>query len=180
VAGQTLKKSIESRDGETVMPAKPKPVPEGTHTLAPHLAIRNAAKVPERYPKAFGAEVLHVTEVADGQIMHAELKIGDSKFMLHDEVSSIGSPAPETLGGSPVVLHICVEDVDALWNRAVAAGVKVATPLANQFWGDRYGEVVDPFGHRWALRSHVEDVAPEEMKRRLDAAFAQMKQKASA
>jgi uncharacterized glyoxalase superfamily protein PhnB len=79
-----------------------------------------------------------------------------------------------------LLLNICVEDVDALWNRAVAAGVKVAMPLGDQFWGDRYGVVVDPFGHRWALLSHVEDVAPEEIKRRLDAAFAQMAQKASA
>jgi len=88
------------------MPAKPKPVPEGTDTLAPHLAIRNAAKAVEFYPKAFGAEVLSVTKGPDGQIMHAELKIGDSKFMLHDEVPSIGSPGPETLGGSPAPEHL--------------------------------------------------------------------------
>jgi len=162
------------------MTVKPKPVPEGTHTLTPHLAMRNAAKALEFYPQAFGAEVLGVAKSPDGKIVHAVLKIGDSKFMLHDEFPAMGSPGPETLGGSPVVLSLCVEDVDALWKRAVAAGVKVVMPLDNQFWGDRYGVVTDPFGHRWALLSHVEDVPPEEMKRRMDAAFAQMAQKASA
>jgi len=163
------------------MAAKPKPVPEGTHTVTAHLSIRNAAKALEFYPKAFDAEVIGgVAKGPDGKIVHAELKIGDSKIMLHDEMPAMGSPGPETLGGSPVTLNLCVEDVDKLWNRAVAAGAKVTIPLANQFWGDRYGVVTDPFGHKWALLSHVEDVPPEEMKRRLDAALAQMQQRASA
>jgi len=163
------------------MAAKPKPVPERTHTLTAHLAMRNAAKALEFYPKAFGAEVIGgVAKGPDGKILHAELKIGDSKFMLHDEMPAMGSPAPETLGGSPVTLNLCVENVDELWNRAVAAGAKVTFPLQNQFWGDRYGVVTDPFGHKWALHSHVEDVAPDEMKRRMDAALAQMAQQKSA
>jgi len=162
------------------MATKPKPVPEGTHTLTAHLSIRNAVQALEFYPKAFGAEVLYAAKGPDGKIMHASLKIGDSQFMLHDEYPGMGAPGPETLGGSPVTLNLCVEDVDALWKRAVAAGAKVIMPLDNQFWGDRYGVVADPFGHKWALLSHVEDVPPEEMKRRMDAAVAQMAQKASA
>ena len=162
------------------MAAKPKPVPEGTHTVTAHLAIRNAAKAIEFYSKAFGAEVIGgVAKGPDGKIMHAQLKIGDSKFMLHDEMPSMGAPGPETLGGSPVTLSLCVEDVDKLWNRAVAAGAKVTMPLENQFWGDRYGTVTDPFGHKWAMLSHVEDVAPDEMKRRMDAFFARAAQKAA-
>jgi len=163
------------------MAAKPKPVPEGTHTVTAHLAIRNAAQALEFYPKAFGAEVIGgVAKGPDGKIIHAELKIGDSKIMLHDEIPAMGAPGPETLGGSPVTLNLCVENVDELWNRAVAAGAKVTFPLQNQFWGDRYGVVTDPFGHKWALHSHVEDVAPDEMKRRMDAALAQMAQQKSA
>jgi len=112
--------------------------------------------------------------------MHASLKIGDSSLLLADEFPGAGCPSPQTLGGSPVVLNIYVEDVDKLFNQAVAAGAKVTMPLANQFWGDRYGQIVDPFGHTWALGSHVEDVAPEELERRANAMFAEMAKKAHA
>jgi len=161
------------------MAAKPKPVPDGIHTLTPHLIIRDAAKALEFYPKAFGAEVKRSAKGPDGKIIHAELKIGDSVFMLADEMPGF-CKSPETLGDTPVTLNLCVEDVDTLWNRAVAAGCKAIMPLANQFWGDRYGVVADPFGHSWALLSHVEDVAPDEVKRRMDAACAEMAKKAAA
>jgi len=162
------------------MAGKVRAVPEGAHTITPHLSVREGSKAIEFYQKAFGAEVRGVHKTPDGKIMHASLKIGDSTLMLADEFPGMGTPAPQTLGGSPVVLNINVEDVDALWNRAVAAGAKVTMPLANQFWGDRYGVIADPFGHSWALFAHVEDVAPEELERRAKAAFGEMAKKAGA
>ena len=162
------------------MANKPKAVPEGTHTITAHLSIRGAGSAIEFYQKAFGAQVLGVNKTPDGKVMHATLKIGDSRLMLADEFPGMGTPSPQALGGSPVVLNVYVEDVDSLWNRAIAAGAKVTMPLDNQFWGDRYGQIVDPFGHSWALGSHVEDVRPEEMERRANAIFAQMAKKAGA
>jgi len=157
-----------------------KAVPEGAHTIMAHLSVREAVKAIEFYQKAFGAELLFVHKMPDGKVMHATLKIGDSRLMLADEFPEMGGKSPLALGGSPVVLNIYVQDVDALWNSAVAAGAKVTMPLANQFWGDRYGQIVDPFGHSWALASHVEDVAPEELERRANAMFAEMSKKAGA
>jgi PhnB protein len=135
------------------MLGKVKAVPEGVSTITP---------------------LLFVHKLPNGKVMHATMKVGDSRFQLADEFPGLGTPAPATLGGSPVVLNLCVEDVDQLFNRAVAAGAKATLPLENQFWGARYGQIVDPFGHSWALFSHVEDVPPEELKRRADAAFAKM------
>lgn len=162
------------------MAGKVKAVPEGTHTITAHLSLREAPKAIEFYQEAFGAQVLGVHKTPDGKVMHATLKIGDSQLMLADEFPGMGTPAVQTLGGSPVILNIYVEDVDRLFNQAVAAGAKVTMPLANQFWGDRYGHVVDPFGLTWALGSHVEDVTPDEMERRANAMFAEMAKKAKA
>jgi PhnB protein len=156
------------------MPEKVKAIPEGVNTITPHLSVREAAKAIEFYQRAFGAQLTFLLNAPDGKVMHATMKLGDSRFQLADESSGAGTPASPTLGRSPVVLNICVESVDELWNRAVAAGAKVTMPLANQFWGARYGQVLDPFGFTWALFSHVEDVSPEELKRRADAAFAKM------
>jgi len=161
------------------MADKGKPLAEGEHTLTVHLSVRGATEAIEFYQKAFGAQVLFVHKMPDGKVMHASLKIGDSRLMLADEWPG-STPAPQTLGGSPVVLNIYVEDVDALFNQAVAAGAKVTMPLANQFWGDRYGHVVDLFGFTWALGAHVENVSREEMERRANAFFAEMAKKASA
>lgn len=158
------------------MAGKVKAVPEGLHTITAHISVREAPKAIEFYRKAFGAQVLSVHHTPDGKVMHASLKIGDSHLMLADEFPGM-TPAPQTLGGSPVVLNIYVENVDALFNQAVAAGAKVTVPLADQFWGDRYGQIVDPFGHHWALGAHIEDVAPEEMERRGKAIFAEMAKK---
>ena len=151
-----------------------KAVQEGMHTITPHLSVREAAKAIDFYKKAFGAEVKGVHYTPDGKVMHAMLKIGDSHLMMADEFPGMGTPAPQTLGGSPVVLNIYVENVDSLFNQAVAAGAQVTMPLKNQFWGDRYGQIKDPFGHSWALGQHVEDVAPEELERRGKAIFAEM------
>ena len=151
-----------------------KAVQEGMHTITPHLVVNDAPKALEFYRKAFGARIGGVHYTPDGKVMHAEFTIGDSKLMLADEFPGMGSPSPKTLGGSCVVLNLFMDDIDKLFNQAVAAGAAVTMPLANQFWGDRYGQIKDPFGHTWALGQHVEDVAPEEMERRAREVFAQM------
>ncbi len=162
------------------MADKVKAVPDGAHSLSVHLVVNNGTAAIEFYKKAFGAQLLHVHNTPDGKVMHASLKVGDSQFMLADEFPGMGFSSPLSLGGYPVVLNYYVEDVDALFAQAVAAGAKVKMPLANQFWGDRYGQVQDPFGHIWALGSHVEDVAPEELTRRATALFAHREKKAGA
>ena len=153
------------------MPAA-RPVPEGHHTITPHLVVRDAAKAIDFYKKAFGAREINRMAMPDGKIMHAELKIGDSMLYLADEFPGAGVSAPQSLGGSAVVLNLYVEDVDKLWEKAVAAGATVNMQLDDQFWGDRYGQIVDPFGHPWGLATHKEDVAPKEMERRAREAMA--------
>ncbi len=143
-------------------------------TIIAHLVVGDGTKAAEFYKNAFGAQILGVHKTPDGKVMHAELNIGGARLMLADEFPGCGG-SPKTLGGSPVVLNLYVkDDVDSLFNQAVGAGATVVMPLANQFWGDRYGQITDPFGHRWALGQHVEDVAPDEMERRAKEAFAQM------
>jgi len=156
------------------MTDKTKAVPEGVNTITAHLSVSGAAEAIEFYQRAFGAQLIFLLKMPDGKVMHATMKLGDSRFQLADESSGVNRPSPQKLGGSPIVLHICVENVDELWSRAVAAGAKVTMPLANQFWGARFGQVLDPFGFTWALFSHIEDVSPEELKRRSDAAVAKM------
>ena len=143
-------------------------------TITARLSVREAAKAIEFYQQAFRRAIdLHAQD-ARWQSHARHLKLGDSRFQLGDEFPGMGAPSPQTLGGSPMVLNICVENVDELFNRAVAAGAKVTMPLTNQFWGARYGQILDPFGFTWALFSHVEDVSPEELERRADAASAKM------
>jgi len=150
---------------------KVKPIPDGYHTITPYLTIRGAAQAIEFYKKAFGAEELSRMTAPDGRLGHAELRIGDSIFMLGDEFPEMGGKGPQTLGGTPVGLFLYVNDVDAAFARATAAGAKVTMPLADMFWGDRYGKLADPFGHEWSLGTHKEDVKPEEMARRAEEAF---------
>ena len=152
------------------MSNKVKPVPEGYHTATPYLIIKGAAAALEFYKKAFGATELLRMPKPDGRIGHAEIKIGDSIIMLADEFPEIGARGPESYGGSPITIMLYVADVDAVFNRAVAAGAKVERPVANQFYGDRTGGIIDPFGHKWYLATHVEDVPPEELVRRANAA----------
>ncbi len=158
------------------MAGNAKAVPEGMHTITPHLVVRGGDQAIEFYKKAFGAqEIGGVFRAPDGKVVHAELKIGDSRIMLADEFPGSGHPqSPQTIGATTTVLNIYVDNVDQLFNQAVSAGATVTMPLANQFWGDRYGQVSDPFGHHWALGQHVEDVAPEEMERRGREFMAQM------
>ena len=142
------------------MAGKLKAVPEGMHTITPHLIVRDGAKAIEFYKKAFGAEVKRIHQTPDGRVTHAELKIGDSRLMLGDEFPGMGScQSPQTLGGTTATINIYTENVDQLFDRAVAAGATVTIPLAKQFWGDRCGQVKDPFGHAWALGQEIEDVA---------------------
>ncbi len=149
-----------------------KRVPEGCHTITPHLTVRGAAEAMAFYQKAFGAEERSRHPGPDGKsIMHGEMRIGDSRFYLNDEFPEMGSVGPAALKGTPVTIHLTVEDVDALFNRAVAAGAQVLMPLADQFWGDRYGIVKDPFGHQWSMASHIKDMTPEELAKAAAAAF---------
>ncbi len=160
------------------MTGKVQPVPQGMHTITPHLVVRDATKAIDFYRKAFGAEAKGVHKTPDGKVMHAELKIGDSMIFLSDEFPGMGSCAsPQTLSGTCVTLNLYTTNVDNLFNQAVSAGATVSMPLSNQFWGDRYGQVKDPYGHSWALGQHVEDVAPEELERRAREAFAAAKPK---
>jgi PhnB protein len=146
-----------------------KPIPEGYHSVTPYLIIRGAAEGIEFYKKAFGAIELFRFPAPDGKIGHAEIKIGDSPIMIADEYPDMGYQGPQALGGSPVSLMIYVEDVDTVFNRAVEAGATVKEALADKFYGDRIGTVVDPFGHRWHVSTHKEDVSAEEMQERMKA-----------
>jgi uncharacterized glyoxalase superfamily protein PhnB len=146
-----------------------KPIPDGYHTVTPHLAVRDAAKAIEFYAKAFGAEELFRMPGPGGVVMHAEVRIGDSIVMLGEEAPQMGASSPQTIGGSPVSLLIYVKDVDASFARAGKAGCTVEMPPEDMFWGDRYGKLVDPFGHKWALATHKEDVSPEDMAKRMAA-----------
>lgn len=163
------------------MPGTVKAIPEGFHTLSPLIVVRDAARAIEFYKNAFGAELLNASaDGPDGKITHASLKIGDSILMLTDEFPDWHCLGPQSLGGSPVTIHIYTEKVDEAFDRAVKAGATVTMPLQNQFWGDRYGQVTDPFGHKWSLAAHVEDLSREEIAKRAEAAFAAMPKKASA
>ena len=152
------------------MTSKVKPIPEGYHTATPYLIVGGAAGAIEFYKKAFGARELFRMTKPDGRIGHAEIKIGDSPIMLADEVPEIGYHSPQSLGSSPVSILLYVEDVDAVFSQAVAAGAKVQRPVQDQFYGDRTGGVEDPFGHVWYIATHKEDVSPEELKKRAAAA----------
>jgi uncharacterized glyoxalase superfamily protein PhnB len=145
------------------------PVPEDFHTITPQLAVKGVARAIEWYSKALGAHELLRNVAPDGtSIMHAELLLGDSRFFVVDEFpESMQSPA--TLGGTSITLHLYVRDVDALFNRAVEAGATVLMPVADQFWGDRYGILRDPFGHRWSVASRIEDLSPKALQDRAKA-----------
>lgn len=150
---------------------KIKPIPDGYHTVTPYLTIRNAAAALDFYKRAFGADEIFRIANPQGKVGHAEIRIGDSAVMLCDEFPEMGAQGPESIGGTPVMMHLYVENVDALVERAVNAGGKLERPVADQFYGDRAGLVVDPFGHKWWISTHVEDVPPDELKKRSAAAF---------
>jgi len=140
------------------------PIPAGMHTVTPHLVCANASDAIAFYQKAFGAVEMFRMPGPDGKLMHASVRIGDSIVMLVDEFPQWGSLGPTALKGSPVTLHMYVEDADAMFQRAVDAGAAVKMPLDDMFWGDRYGVVIDPFGHNWSIATHKRDVSPQEME----------------
>ena len=152
-----------------------KPIPEGYHSITPMLTVRYAARAIDFYRRAFGAEEIGRMYGPDGKtVMHAELKIGNSRLFLCDEVPEMECRGPETLGGSPTGIYLYVRDVDETFRKAVEAGATVRRPLEDMFWGDRTGSVTDPFGHSWDLATHREDVSPEEMNRRGKEFFKKM------
>jgi len=151
-----------------------RPIPEGYHTVTPYLRCREAAKAIEFYKAAFGAEEVFRMPGPGGTIMHAEVRIGDSFVMVSDEFPNWGAKGPQSYGGTTVGLNLYVADADAAFARATAAGATVMMPLTNQFWGDRYGKLQDPFGHEWSVSQHVEDVPPDEMERRAAEMMKQM------
>lgn len=143
-----------------------KPIPDGYSSITPYLYIKGAARAIEFYERAFGATEVYRLGGPNGTVGHAELRIGSSMIMLADENPGMGAKSPQTLGGNGSSLLLYVEDVDAVFGRAVKEGASIERPLADQFYGDRSGGVKDPFGHVWYLATHKEDVSPEEMKRR--------------
>ena len=152
------------------MAGKVKPIPDGYHTVTPYFTVRDAAGAVEFYKQAFGA--IEVMRMADpkGKIRHAEIRIGDSPIMIGDEFQEFPEMRSfQALGGSPVSVYLYVEDVDAMFNRAVAAGAKVRSPIRDEFYGDRVGAVEDPYGLGWFIATHKEEVAPEEIVRRASA-----------
>ncbi len=151
---------------------KTKPIPEGYRTLTPHLTVRNAAQAIDFYVKAFGAKEKGRHVGPDGKaIMHAALQIGDSMIMLNDESPDWQCFSPLTKPGAGFVVHLYVDDVDVVFNRAVQAGATATMPIADMFWGDRYGQIKDPFGHLWSIATRKEDVSPEECAKRMNEQF---------
>ena len=149
-------------------------IPKGYHTITPFMTVRDAARAIEFYKQAFGAKEKGVMKGPEGKVMHAELVIGDSIIMLADEFPEFGSLSPQSIGGSGTGLHIYIEDVDSAFDRAVKAGATVEMPVADMFWGDRYGKLRDPFGHKWSIGTHKADLSVEEMKKGMDEAMARM------
>ena len=148
--------------------------PEGYHAITPQLVLDDAAQTIDWYKRALGAEEIGRSVGPDGKIMHAELKIGDSRFMANDAM--MGARSPKALGGSSTALWVYVEDCDAIFNRAIREGATVQVPLADHFWGDRGGSLVDPSGHTWWIATHKEDLTPDEIRRRADEFFKQTPQ----
>jgi len=151
-----------------------KPVPEGYHTATPYLVVRNAAQAIEFYKNAFQAQEIMRMAMPDGKIGHAELKIGDSIIFLADESPRMPNKSPQTLGGCSSGVMLYVEDVDTTFQQALDAGGKTHMPVADMFWGDRYGTIMDPYGHIWSIATHKEDVSPAEVEKRAQAFYAQM------
>jgi PhnB protein len=151
-----------------------KPIPEGYHTVSPYLAVEDAARAIDYYVKAFGAKEVARMDAPGGKVAHAELEIGDSRIMLSDPFPQGSTRPPKELGGTSMSVFMYVEDVDAVVKQAADAGGTVTMEVADQFWGDRFGTITDPFGHVWSISTHVEDVTPEEMEERTRSAMAGM------
>ena len=156
---------------------KVNPIPADYAGITPYLSVKGAADAIEFYKKAFGATEMSRLANPDGTLGHAEIKIGNALVMLADEYPAYGNLSPKTLGGSSVRLHMYVEDVDAFFNQAVSAGATVLNPVMDMFYGDRWGYIKDPFGHLWSIATHKKDLAPDELKKAAEKAFAEMSAK---
>jgi PhnB protein len=146
-------------------------IPAGAHTITPHIVVGDAGEASDWYATAFGAQERSRIPLPGGKLMTVELWIGDSSVMVASEFPDMGIVSPLTIGGTASVLHVYTDDVDAAWERAIAAGAEERTPLGDMFWGDRHGQLTDPFGHRWNLAQHIRDVPPEEIERAAAEAF---------
>ncbi len=158
------------------MPSQAKPIPQGYRSVTPYLTLNDAARALDFYKNAFGAREVMRMDGPDGKIGHAEIKIGDSMIMLGDEMPGSGTRSPQSLGGTTAGIFLYVENVDNFFKQAVAAGAQVEAQPADMFWGDRYGRLRDPFGHSWSIGTHIEDVAPAEMSKRMQEEMAKRKQ----
>lgn len=158
------------------MAGQVKAIPPGYHSVTPYLVLNDSSRAIDFYKKAFGAEERGRMQGPGGKIAHAELKIGDSIIMLSDEMPGAAVKSPQSLGGSAVSIFLYVENVDSVFNQAIAAGAKAEMPPQDMFWGDRFGKLADPFGHHWGIATHIEDVKPEEMQKRAEEAMAKMAQ----
>jgi PhnB protein len=150
-----------------------KAIPDGYHNVTPYLFVRSAARAIDFYMTVFGATEIVRMAGSNGKVLHAELRIGDSIVMLADESPQTGVMSPQTIGGYSVGLHLYVENVEAVIQKAVDNGAKLLRPIKNQFYGDRSGSLLDPFGHMWSVATHVEDVSPDELRKRMTAAMTQ-------
>lgn len=148
-------------------------MPEATTTLIPYITCKNATEAVKFYEKAFGAETIGVFPLPDGRVMHANINIGGASVFICDEFPEHGANGPQTLGGSSVTMHLNVPDCDAVFNRAVEAGCEVRMPMQDMFWGDRYGSLVDPYGHSWSIATNIRQVSPEEMQQALNSMGAE-------
>jgi len=155
---------MSTQTKESVQPPA-KPIPDGVHSLTPYLSIEGANEAIKFYQKAFNATLICNMPTPDGRVMHGAMMIGDSMLMFSDAFPEWGMPGAKHYKGSPVTIHLYVEDADATFARAVNAGAKVIMPLDDAFWGDRYGKLEDPFGHQWSIATHIRDVSPEEMQK---------------
>src|SRR5437588_9677955 len=151
--------------------ANVKPIPEHCHSLNCYVTVKNCAEAVKWYTKAFSGKELCSMPGPDGKIMHAEVIIGDSVLMLSDECPEMGNKSAQTIGGTPFTIMLYTPNVDELFQQAIKAGAKETMPVSDMFWGDRYGKLVDPYGNQWAIATHKEDVAPEEMKKRQEQFF---------
>lgn len=163
------------RSKKAKKPAKLTPIPPGFGTVTPYLVINGASQAIEFYKKAFSAKELDRQALPDGKLMHARLKIGDSMVMMSDEMQGSDTKAPSTLGSSTVMLHIYAKNVDKMFQQAIDAGAKVTMPIDNQFWGERYGQLQDPFGHRWSISQRIK-MSPKEMKEKQEQAMSMFAQ----
>jgi PhnB protein len=181
-AGRAVRPATRGAPKRAARPARKRakrkvaPIPKGYRTATPYLIVRGASEAIGFYQRAFGAREVLRLAMPNGTVMHAEIRIGDSMLMLSEENPAWGSKSPLTLGGSATHVMLYVKDVDAFFARAVAAGCAVEMPVADMFWGDRYGKLRDPYGHQWSVGTHVEDLSAKQMQRRADAEMAKMTQ----